>query len=231
MKPDIALLVPGPKEATSTAAELDLSGSIGVLVEGAAEQTDRAKQHLERCLATEGLRYHRLDSDSKTSGTQVILTGGVSGMASPDAYRLTASSDCIRISAASGSGLFYGVSTLAQWIRLHQDEGGTPASTLTGLEVDDRPSFAHRGVMLDVSRNKMPTMATLFTLVDQLARWKINQLSSTSSTPSLTPSTRASGAIRVRSLQARFVNSTRTARSDSSNWCPTNRASATCTGG
>jgi hypothetical protein len=176
VKPDIELLVPCPKEARPTAAELDVNGSIGVLVEGAEEQADRAERHLARCLEKEGLKWHRLDSNSETSGTRIILTGGVSGMASPDAYRLTASSGCIRISAARGSGLFNGVSTLAQWIRLHQDEAGTPATTLTGLEVDDRPTFANRGVMLDVSRNKVPTMATLFTVVDQLARWKINQL-------------------------------------------------------
>jgi hypothetical protein len=30
--------------------------------------------------------------------------------------------------------------------------------------------------MLDVSRDRVPTMATLFHLVDLLAEWKINQL-------------------------------------------------------
>jgi len=33
-----------------------------------------------------------------------------------------------------------------------------------------------RGVMLDISRDKVPTMATLFSLIDRLAQWKINQL-------------------------------------------------------
>ena len=30
--------------------------------------------------------------------------------------------------------------------------------------------------MLDISRDKVPTMPTLFALVDRLAEWKINQL-------------------------------------------------------
>ena len=30
--------------------------------------------------------------------------------------------------------------------------------------------------MLDISRDKVPTMATLFHLIDRLAGWKINQL-------------------------------------------------------
>ncbi len=38
------------------------------------------------------------------------------------------------------------------------------------------PAFAKRGVMLDISRNKVPTMATLCALVDLLAEWHINHL-------------------------------------------------------
>jgi hexosaminidase len=38
------------------------------------------------------------------------------------------------------------------------------------------PDFEVRGVMLDVSRTRVPTMATLLALVDRLAQWKINQL-------------------------------------------------------
>lgn len=38
------------------------------------------------------------------------------------------------------------------------------------------PAFATRGVMLDISRTKVPTMETLFALVDQLAAWRINHL-------------------------------------------------------
>jgi hypothetical protein len=44
------------------------------------------------------------------------------------------------------------------------------------LFVEDWPDFPARGVMLDISRDRVPTMATLFGLVDRLAGWKINQL-------------------------------------------------------
>ncbi|HEV2293253.1 MAG TPA: beta-N-acetylhexosaminidase [Tepidisphaeraceae bacterium] len=42
--------------------------------------------------------------------------------------------------------------------------------------IEDWPDFPVRGVMLDVSRDKVPTMATLFGLIDLLAELKINQL-------------------------------------------------------
>jgi N-acetyl-beta-hexosaminidase len=51
-----------------------------------------------------------------------------------------------------------------------------PRSTLDALHILDWPDFPTRGVMLGVSRDKVPTMGTVFELVDLLASWKINQL-------------------------------------------------------
>ena len=44
------------------------------------------------------------------------------------------------------------------------------------MRIEDWPDFPNRGVMLDISRDKVPTMATLFALVDLLASMKFNQL-------------------------------------------------------
>ncbi len=50
--------------------------------------------------------------------------------------------------------------------------------SLPGLDAifAGEPAFPLRGFMLDISRNKVPTMASLFKLVDQLAAWRINHL-------------------------------------------------------
>jgi hypothetical protein len=76
----------------------------------------------------------------------------------------------IHMTAASPEGAFYAAQTLAQILRQHPD------SPLPCLQIEDRPDFRARGVMLDVSRDKVPTMATLFDLVDHFAALKINQL-------------------------------------------------------
>jgi hypothetical protein len=44
------------------------------------------------------------------------------------------------------------------------------------LSIEDWPDIAVRGVMLDISRDKVPTMATLLALVERLASWKVNHL-------------------------------------------------------
>ena len=41
---------------------------------------------------------------------------------------------------------------------------------------DDWPDLPVRGVMLDISRDKVPTLATLRALIDRLASWKVNQV-------------------------------------------------------
>lgn len=86
-------------------------------------------------------------------------------------YRLAISPEGVVLEAGDDAGAFYGRATLAQLTRLHADAGAIPAMT-----IEDAPDFAERGVMLDVSRDKVPAMETLYRLVDELASWKINRL-------------------------------------------------------
>jgi hypothetical protein len=44
------------------------------------------------------------------------------------------------------------------------------------VRISDQPSFARRGVMLDISRDKVPTLETTLALVELLASLKINEL-------------------------------------------------------
>jgi hexosaminidase len=91
----------------------------------------------------------------------------------PGAYRLSIRSGGITVQAATEAGIFYGVCTLVQII---QQAGGRAGRALPCLEILDWPDYPARGVMLDVSRDKVPAMHTLYRLVDMLAGWKINQL-------------------------------------------------------
>jgi len=87
----------------------------------------------------------------------------------PQGYELTVTPTGIFIVAATLAGAFYGGLTLIQI--LEQSQGQLPL-----LRISDWPDFPHRGVMLDISRDKVPTMETLYNLIDLLASWKINQL-------------------------------------------------------
>lgn len=82
-------------------------------------------------------------------------------------YRLSVRPEGATILGGDPAGVFYGACTLAQLV----DDGG-----IACVEIEDRPDLPIRGVMLDVSRDKVPTMATLRALIDLLASWKINEL-------------------------------------------------------
>ena len=84
-------------------------------------------------------------------------------------YRLSIAPTGITISASAPAGQFYAAATLRQLRRQFP-------KSLPCMEIEDHPDFPVRGVMLDISRDKVPTMQTLFALVDLLAGWKINQL-------------------------------------------------------
>ena len=92
-----------------------------------------------------------------------------SSIAHADGYRLQIAADGVQIVAQTAAGLFYGLQTLRQ---IQQQS----AEQLPYLLIDDAPDFAVRGFMLDISRDKVPTMATLYALIDELASWKINQI-------------------------------------------------------
>ena len=73
---------------------------------------------------------------------------------------------------AGGQGaaaLHYAVQTLRQIAR-------TEHNLWPALHILDWPSFPYRGLMLDVSRGKVPTLETLKLLVDQLSLYKANVL-------------------------------------------------------
>ncbi|MDR1061959.1 MAG: family 20 glycosylhydrolase, partial [Clostridiales bacterium] len=74
---------------------------------------------------------------------------------------------CIRF--GSPAGAFHAVSTLIQLIAQY-------GRRIPCMEIRDAPDFPARGIMLDISRDKIPTMDTLRRLVDFMAGFKMNQL-------------------------------------------------------
>lgn len=91
-------------------------------------------------------------------------------------YRLEVRAGGVELAAGSPAGLCYAAATLEQWIELHRTADGRRPAELPGISIRDRPDFPVRAVMLDVSRDKVPTLDTLLATVDLLARLKINQL-------------------------------------------------------
>ncbi len=87
----------------------------------------------------------------------------------PEAYCVAISTTACRLSAQTPEGLFRGSATLAALLR--ENEQSIPCAYIT-----DWPDKSIRGLMLDVSRNRIWSLETLFWIVDQMAQLKLNRL-------------------------------------------------------
>jgi hypothetical protein len=86
-----------------------------------------------------------------------------------EGYALTISKKGIKIQFRERGGLRAATATMRQLLR----QFGT---RLPCLRIRDWPDFARRGVMLDISRGRVPKLETLLDLAEKLADFKINEL-------------------------------------------------------
>lgn len=87
-------------------------------------------------------------------------------------YRLECAPDRIRIAARTVQGCWYALETLRVLAGIpHESAASVPCCV-----IDDQPDFDTRGVLLDITRGRVPTLARLKSLIDRLARLKVNQV-------------------------------------------------------
>ena len=89
----------------------------------------------------------------------------------PEGYRLRISPEGVLLTVGQKEGLFRGMTRLVQLIERESKEGKLDCS-----EIEDYPALRRRGFMLDASRCKVPTMQTLFELIDLLTELRFNEL-------------------------------------------------------
>jgi len=89
--------------------------------------------------------------------------------AQPEGYALTIDRSGVQIEFRDTPGLRAASATLRQLLR----ECGR---RLPCLKIRDWPDFARRGVMLDISRGRVPKLETLLDLAEKFSDFKINEL-------------------------------------------------------
>lgn len=96
----------------------------------------------------------------------------------PEGYRLSVSKNTIIVEAHDEAGVFYAVQTILQMLPPEIESGKLVRDRsweVPCLEIQDKPAFSHRGLMLDVSRHYLP-FDFLKKMVDALAYQKMNRL-------------------------------------------------------
>jgi hexosaminidase len=116
------------------------------------------------------LSMHAPTKKTKDAGRKAIvrMRRGHSLQEHAQAYTLEIGRDGVEVEFSDEGGLHAATATIRQLLREH-------GRRLPCVKIRDWPDFARRGVMLDVSRGRVPRLETLLDLTEQLADFKINE--------------------------------------------------------
>lgn len=153
-------LLPHPSVLSSLSGSYELTS--GATVSGPSDLVDSVR------LALPGL-------DLRPGDTGAIDVRHDSTLGA-EAYKLTAGSRGIEITAGGRAGAFYAAQTLHQLLPDASYRFSTEASwTVPGVRVEDSPAFSWRGIHLDVARHFQPKRE-VFRMIDLMAVHKLNRL-------------------------------------------------------
>ena len=155
---------PPPRKASYQRKTLRLTQRKKILVQ--QPMSERLTAALLRMIAT---KPNLTISYGTQQNETILLRIRQGGEKIEGAYQLIAGEQGIDLTASSETGTFYGLMTLQQILDQADD-------TISCFAIEDQPDFDQRGVMLDISRCKVPTVTSLKRLIDQFACLKINQL-------------------------------------------------------
>lgn len=169
-------IIPMPRSMSVKEGFFTLKSDMVVCTDEASRET--AEYLAVRLRRATGYQIKVNPSQGKTAGKGGILitTADAKSSLGSEGYEFTATRDNVVIRAPEQAGLFYGVQTLLQLLppRIFSvSEVKDTAWTVPCVTIEDRPRFAWRGLMLDVSRHFF-TKDEVKRLLDVMALHKIN---------------------------------------------------------
>ena len=178
---DTAPLLPPviPKPASMTASQGDsftIDEDTRIVVAPGADAAVPIAQQLAALLRPSTGLTLALVRDTPT-GSDVALALDAPATLGAEGYQLDVTGAGVRLSAAQPAGLFRGLQTLRQLLPPWAESMAVQRGpwTVPGVAITDRPRFAYRGGMLDVSRHFM-SVDEVKRYIDDVALYKINHL-------------------------------------------------------
>lgn len=163
-------LLPAPQDITFQTGALPVAPGAWASITGASPEGSRRIRHA--LLAAFGQVAGSPSADGPGAAAPIAsFSLDPASQNPPEGYHLVIDAEGIRATASDEAGLYHAAMTIKQLTRQARGKKALPF-----VEIRDWPDFANRGVMLDISRCKVPEMETLYALVDELSEWKLNQL-------------------------------------------------------
>lgn len=159
-------LYPKPRSIKLLGGSSTVSSNLKLRAIGAEAQRLIANVKVERRCRSAVKDYF---SKGSNSAAETIVEIAFLPNLHPQGYELEWCNDGLRIGTGTEIGLHYALVTLEQLAKRQPPEW-------KHFRIEDEPAFPVRGVMLDIGRNKIPQMDTLYALIDRLSELKFNHL-------------------------------------------------------
>ncbi len=157
-------VTPTPYKLARSGAPFTLEGRCAI---GFDPGLDGEAAFLESALAP--LTRATLTRAAGAGEISLRLDGAITG------YRLGVRADGIAIVAGDAASAFHAIQTLLQLLPIAAWEQPQARLEVPGVEIEDHPRFAYRGLHLDVARN-FSDKATVLRVLDLMALYKLNTL-------------------------------------------------------
>lgn len=165
-------IIPKPQQLRLGEGHFTVRATTRLVVSEADRAT--AASLADRLRETTGFDLPVEVGDTSAADTICLRRGPTPSADDAEGYRLSVTPERILIEAGQSAGLFYGVQTLRQLLPL-TDGSLAGDVTVPAVEVEDRPRFSWRGLMLDAGRHFFPVLFVK-KLLDVMALYKFNRL-------------------------------------------------------
>ncbi|OGV50761.1 MAG: hypothetical protein A2X49_12140 [Lentisphaerae bacterium GWF2_52_8] len=161
-------LIPQPRKLSRKAASFTLPANCAIVImDDCPRETLLPAQQLATEIEVANCRRPALLRSLKDEKNSLVLS--LKPKLAAEAYELSINKEGVCLRASTAAGFYYGVQTLRQIVR-------SCGRNLPCLEIEDSPDYAARGFYHDATRGKVPSLETLFALVEKMAHYKMNQL-------------------------------------------------------
>jgi hexosaminidase len=172
----IVSVIPHPLQLVQTGGVFSLTPKVKIVVNGDAGLSSEAAFLKKRILASTG---YDLDISGSGSGRAIRMQvdAGLEGSLGTEGYSLSVTRKGIDISGATPAGVFYGIQTLLQLLppEIYSDQVTQGIEWIVPcVKITDKPRFAWRGFLLDVSRHFFPA-SYIYEVLDHMALHKLNR--------------------------------------------------------
>ncbi len=166
-------IVPCPQEIYITKSTFKLSSNEKILYDSAFKNEAIYLQEYISTKFNVNLQLAQIHGSDIKDG-DLIINRSASNNNHENYYELNIQSEKIHLSATHSKGIFYGIQTIIQLIRLNNAQIKKELN-IPGLNIRDWGAFTHRGMLLDCCRHFF-NVSTIKKYIDLLAIYKMNTL-------------------------------------------------------